>query len=293
LTAGLMLPITAGVRCFLYPTPLHYRIVPELVYDTNATILFGTDTFLAGYARVAHPYDFYSIRYVFAGAEKLQGETRATWAEKFGIRILEGYGATEAAPVLSVNTPLYYKAGTAGRFLPAVEYRTDAVPGLASGSLLQVKGPNIMLGYLRAEAPGVLQPPQGGWYDTGDVVRIDDEGFVTILDRVKRFAKVAGEMVSLAAVEDLARRVWPEAQHAVVALADARRGEQLVLLTTAAAASRDQLLNAARQAGMAELMLPRRIVMAERIPLLPSGKTDYRGARCEVMRVCGKDAGEA
>lgn len=293
LTAGLMLPMTAGVRCFLYPTPLHYRIVPELVYDTNATILFGTDTFLAGYARVAHPYDFYSIRYVFAGAEKLQAETRATWAEKFGIRILEGYGATEAAPVLSVNTPLYYKAGTAGRFLPAVEYRTDAVPGLASGSLLQVKGPNIMLGYLRADAPGVLQPPQDGWYDTGDVVRIDDEGFVTILDRVKRFAKVAGEMVSLAAVEDLARRVWPEAQHAVVALADARRGEQLVLLTTAATVSRDQLLSAARQAGMAELMLPRRIVIADRIPLLPSGKTDYRGARCEVMRVCGEDAGEA
>lgn len=293
LTAGLILPATAGVRCFLYPSPLHYRIVPEMVYATNATILFGTDTFLAGYARCAHPYDFYSVRYVFAGAEKLKAETRAVWAEKFGIRILEGYGATEASPVLSVNTPLHFKAGTVGRLLPGVEHRIEPVEGLEGGGVLHVRGPNIMLGYLRADAPGVIQAVGGGWYDTGDVVDVDAHGFVTIRDRVKRFAKVAGEMVSLAAVEDLARMVWPEAQHAVVALADPSRGEQLILLTTAVNPSRDALLSCARQRGAIELMVPKRIVPTTAIPLLPSGKTDYLGACSQVQTALADSSGPA
>lgn len=279
LTAGLILTTTAGVRCFLYPSPLHYRIVPEMVYAINATVLFGTDTFLSGYARCAHPYDFYSVRYVFAGAEKLKAETRGVWAEKFGIRILEGYGTTEASPVLSVNTPLHYKARTVGRLLPGIEHRLEPVEGLERGGVLHVRGSNIMLGYIRSENPGVIEPPAGGWYDTGDVVEFDEQDFLTILDRVKRFAKVAGEMVSLAAVEELARGIWPEAQHAVVAIADPNRGEQLVLLTTADDASRDALLSSARQQGAIDLMVPKRIVRTTAIPILPSGKTDYLAAR--------------
>lgn len=279
LTAGLILTTTSGVRCFLYPSPLHYRVVPEMVYAINATILFGTDTFLAGYARCAHPYDFYSVRYVFAGAEKLKPETRGMWAEKFGIRIFEGYGTTETSPVLSVNTPLHFKVGAVGRLLPGVEYRLEPVEGLDAGGVLHVKGPNIMLGYMRAEVPGVIQPPVDGWYETGDVADIDAEGFVTILDRVKRFAKVAGEMVSLAAVEELARAVWPEAHHVVVAIGDPNRGEQLVLLTTAVDSSRDALLRSARERGAIELMVPRRIIHISAIPILPSGKTDYLAAR--------------
>ena len=190
--------------------------VPELAYGINATILFGTDTFLAGYARVADNYDFYSVRYVFAGAERVKAETRRVWFEKFGIRILEGYGATETAPAIAVNTPMHFKAGTVGRVLPGIDHRVERVEGIADGGRLFVRGPNVMLGYLRAETPGVLEPPDGGWYDTGDIVDLDAEGFVTIRGRAKRFAKVAGEMVPLGAVEDFIAKLWPDAMHAVV-----------------------------------------------------------------------------
>ena len=221
LTGGLLLPLLAGVRTFLYPSPLHYRTVPELVYGVNATILFGTDTFLSGYARVADNYDFYSVRYIFAGAERVKPETRRVWFEKFGIRILEGYGATETSPALAVNTPMHFKAGTVGRLLPGIQHRLERVEGIDVGGRLFVHGPNVMLGYLRAEKPGVLEPPADGWYDTGDIVDFDAEGFVTIKGRAKRFAKVAGEMVPLGAVEDFVAKLWPGEQHAVVAVPDA------------------------------------------------------------------------
>src|SRR5579883_2953110 len=186
LTGGTLLPITSAVRIFLYPSPLHYRIVPELAYDTNATILFGTDTFLAGYARAGNPYDFYSLRYVFAGAEKVRDETRRQWMEKFGLRILEGYGATETAPVLATNTPMHFKAGTVGRLLPGIRFRLDPVDGIAEGGRLIVAGPNVMKGYLSAGAPGGIEAPPEGWYDTGDIVALDAEGYVKILGRAKR-----------------------------------------------------------------------------------------------------------
>ena len=177
--------------------------MPELIYDTNATMTFGTDTFLAGYRRYAHPYDFYSIRYVFSGAEPLKAETRKLWIDKFGIRIFEGYGTTETAPILSVNTPMQFKAGTVGRMMPGLEYKIDNIPGIEGGGRLYVRGPNVMLGYYLSKHPGVLIPPDQGWYDTGDIVEIDDGGFVTIKGRVKRFAKIAAEMVSLTAIEQL------------------------------------------------------------------------------------------
>jgi acyl-[acyl-carrier-protein]-phospholipid O-acyltransferase/long-chain-fatty-acid--[acyl-carrier-protein] ligase len=277
LTGGLLLPILGGVRTFLYPSPLHYRTVPELAYGLNATILFGTDTFLSGYARVADNYDFYSVRYVFAGAERVKAETRRVWFDKFGIRILEGYGATETSPALAVNTPMHFKAGTVGRFLPGIEHRLEPVTGIADGGRLFVKGPNIMRGYLRAERPGMLEPPPDGWYDTGDIVDLDSEGFVTIKGRAKRFAKVAGEMVPLGAVEDFVARLWPQSAHAVVTLPDARRGEQLVLVTEQRDAQRSVLAEAARAAGLPELFVPRAITVVAAVPLLGSGKVDYAG----------------
>lgn len=279
LTGGMLLPLFSGIKTFLYPSPLHYRIVPVLAYDTNATIMFGTDTFLSGYARMAHPYDFYAMRYVFAGAEKVRDETRRIWMEKFGLRILEGYGVTECAPVLAVNSPMHFKAGTVGRLLPGIDYRLEEVPGVAEGGRLWVAGPNIMLGYLRAERPGELEPPENGWYDTGDIVALDDEGYLRILGRAKRFAKIAGEMVSLGAVENLVSALWPDDMHAVVALPDARKGEQLVLLTERAAPSREELSAFARGEGATELMVPRQIFTVDKLPLLGSGKADHVGAK--------------
>lgn len=278
LTAGTLLPLLSGIRSFFYPSPLHYRIVPEMAYDVNATILFGTNTFLAGYARFAHPYDFYSVRYVFAGAEKLKEETRRTWTEKFGVQVFEGYGATETAPVLATNTPMDSQPGTVGRFLPGVEYALDPVPGVEGGRL-SVRGPNVMLGYFRNEKPGVLQPPStergAGWYDTGDIVSVDGDGFISIRGRAKRFAKIGGEMVSLSVVEDLATRAWPDLLHAVVSLPDFQKGEQLVLVTTRKEPQRAELAVRAKADGIGELHVPKRIIYTRDLPLLGSGKVDY------------------
>lgn len=277
LTGGMLLPLLSGVRTFLYPSPLHYRIVPALVYDTNATVLFGTDTFLSGYARVAHPYDFYSVRYVFAGAEKVKVETRRTWSEKFGLRILEGYGATETSPVLATNTPMHYRAGTVGRFLPGIDHALENVPGVERGGRLIVRGPNVMLGYLKEDRPGVLQAPEGGRYDTGDIVSVDEDGFVTIEGRVKRFAKIAGEMVSLTAVEGVASAVWPDNMHAAISIPDARKGEQIILLTDHPAGDRSDLLAYAQSNGVSELFIPRTVRSVDAVPVLGTGKIDYVG----------------
>ena len=279
LTGGMLLPVLSGIRSFLYPSPLHYRIVPALVYDTNATIMFGTDTFLSGYARVAHPYDFYSVRYIFAGAEKVKDETRRIWSEKFGLRILEGYGATETAPALSTNTPMHYRAGTVGRFLPGIDYQLEAVPGIERGGRLIVEGPNIMLGYLKEDNPGVLQVPDGGRYDTGDIVSVDEEGFITIEGRAKRFAKIAGEMVSLTDVEGLASAVWPDAMHAAISIPDARKGEQVILLTDCPDADRTALVKHAEASGVPALFVPGTIQSVDAIPVLGTGKIDYVGVQ--------------
>ena len=279
LTAATLLPLMAGIRTFFYPSPLHYRAVPELTYGTDATITFGTDTFLAGWARYANPYDLRTMRYVVAGAERVREETRRLYADRFGTRILEGYGVTETAPVLAVNTPMHNRPGTVGRLLPGVEHRLQAVPGIERGGRLWVRGPNVMLGYVRAAAPGVLEPPEDGWYDTGDIVGVDAQRYVTILGRAKRFAKIAGEMVSMAAAEALAAAVWPGAQHAVMSLPDARKGEQLVLLTTQQDAAPRALLVQARAQGVPEIQVPRAVQVVDKIPLLGTGKVDYPAAQ--------------
>ncbi len=289
LTGGTILPLISGTRSFLYPSPLHYRNVAELIYASNATILFGTDTFLSGYARVAHPYDFHGLRYVFAGAERLREETRQTWMHNFGKRILEGYGTTECAPVIAVNTPMRYRAGSVGRLLPGLQYRLEAVPGIEAGGRLMVSGPNVMLGYLLAERPGELVPPPDGWYDTGDIVTIDQDGFLHIQGRAKRFIKIAGEMVSLAAVESMASRLWPGNLSAAVVLPDSRRGEQLVLVTDRADAGRDEVLAQAKVDGLPELMVPKQVLSVEALPLLGSGKIDYSATR-ELARAGLPDA---
>ena len=279
LTAATLVSLLNGMKVFLYPSPLHYRIIPEVAYNINATMLFGTNTFLKGYAKFAHNYDFYSIRYVFAGAEAVQKETAELYTEKFGLRILEGYGATETSPVISMNTPLEYKTGSVGQILPGIQYQLKPIAGIVPGGQLFVKGPNIMKGYLRNEQPGVLEPAASefgkGWYDTGDIVDIDNDNYISIKGRVKRFAKIGGEMVSLSAVEEIVSKCWPDTLHAVVNIPDAAKGEQLVLLTTREEAQKKELSAFAKENAYAALMIPNKIIMLETLPLLGSGKTDY------------------
>ena len=278
LTAGLIMPLTSGTPIFLYPSPLHYRVVPELIYQYNCTIVFSTDTFLNGYARSAHPYDFRSVRLILAGAEAVKQRTRDIYMERFGQRILEGYGVTETAPVLAINTPMANKTGTVGRLSPLMEMRLDPVPGIEEGGRLWVRGPNVMLGYMKADNPGVIEAPADGWHDTGDIVTVDAEGFIRIKGRAKRFAKIGGEMVSLAAVEALAAEVWPATVPVVIAVPDARKGERLILLSTDKSATREQLLKAAKAKGMSELAVPADILQVDGIPLLGSGKPDFVAA---------------
>jgi acyl-[acyl-carrier-protein]-phospholipid O-acyltransferase/long-chain-fatty-acid--[acyl-carrier-protein] ligase len=275
LAAGTLLPVLAGVRTFLYPSPLHYRIVPALIYDTDATICFGTDTFLNGWAKYAHPYDFYRMRYIFAGAERVRDETKKLFAERFGVRVLEGYGATETSPVLAMNTAMHTRPGTVGRLLPGIETRLDPVPGVPAGGRLSVRGPNVMLGYLRATAPGVLEAPQDGWYDTGDITDLSPDGFLSITGRAKRFAKIAGEMASMTAAEALVASLWPDDHHAVIAIPDPRKGEALLLVTTRAHPDIAALLAHARARGAAEIAVPRAMLVVGAIPLLATGKVDY------------------
>ncbi len=293
-TVGSMLPILSGMRVFFYPTPLHYAIIPEMAYELKASIMFGTNTFLAAYAKKAHPYDFYNMRYVVAGAEKLQETTRQMWLEKFGIRILEGYGATETTPITSVNTPMYYKAGTVGRFMPSMEYQLEPIPGIHDAGQLHVKGPNIMQGYLLNDNPGKLVPPESiygkGWYNTGDIVHVDEEGFISIRGRSKRFAKVSGEMVSLTAVEQLATNAWPVALHAATSIPDPRKGEMVILLTTQKDATLQAL--AAASPGVAAISLPKKIMIVDSIPLLATGKINYPGVS-ELVLNTAIDAGDA
>ena len=277
LTCGAILPLVSGCKVFLYPTPLHYRVIPELVYDRNCTVLFGTSTFLGNYGKYAHPYDFGRLRYVVAGAEKLSDDVRNLWIEKFGIRVLEGYGVTECAPVVAVNVPMACRIGSVGQFVPAVEHRLEDVPGVKDAGLLYVRGPNVMRGYLLYDTPGVIRTDalQDGWYNTGDIVSVDDADFVYIRGRVKRFAKIAGEMISLEVVEQIAGKAAPGFAHAASTRADASKGEAIVLFTKAPSLTRDQLMAAAKSMGAAELAVPRVVLQIAEIPLLGTGKTDY------------------
>lgn len=274
LTGGLLLGLLGGMKVVLYPSPLQYKQVARITEETRATILFGTDTFLRGWMRAADPGQFASVRIVVAGAERVKDETRAQWAAA-GTTILEGYGATECSPVIAVNQVDDNKAGTVGRLLPGIEARLEPVEGIHEGGRLIVRGPNVMAGYIFANDPGVLVPPEDGWHDTGDIVTMDSEGRISIRGRAKRFAKIGGEMVSLAAIESLAQELWPDASHVAIAIADPKKGEQIALVSDGRDLDQAALARFAKDRGYPELWVPRAVMPVAAIPVLGSGKVDY------------------
>lgn len=281
LTVGAILPLVAGIQVMFHPTPLQPREIVKRIRSNGSTILLATDTFISQYARIGADGDMSSIRLAVCGAERVKDETRALVRRKFDIEILEGYGATEASPVVAANQWEHNKPGTVGKLMADMESRLVPVEGIAEGGRLHIKGPNIMLGYLRPARPGVLERPEGGWHDTGDIVAIDEEGFIRIQGRVKRFAKIGGEMVSLAVVENCASAVWPDNLHAAVTLPDPRKGEQVILLSDSEACNREDILAWAKNHGVPELSVPRRVFHVPEIAVLGTGKIDYATVKAQ------------
>lgn len=275
LTVGTLTPLLLGIKVVCHPSPLQPREIVRRIKRYGATILLSTDTFINQYARVADDTDLVSLRLSVCGAERLRDETRAFVRKKCGIALLEGYGVTEASPVIAANQVEANHPGTVGRLMPAVEARLEPVEGIPGAGELYVKGPNVMMGYIKPDAPGVIAPPEDGWYNTGDVVSIDEDGFISIRGRLKRFAKIGGETVSLAVVENIAAALWPENAHAAVAVPDGKKGEQIVLVTDAPEARRVDLIGWAQNHGVSELSVPRRVLAVAVIPALATGKTDY------------------
>ncbi|WP_300541671.1 AMP-binding protein [Maricaulis sp.] len=275
LTGGVLVPIGLGVPAICHPTPLQAKTIVKRIAETKATILFATDTFMNQYARAADEGDLSSLRFAVCGAERVKDETRSSLRRRFNLEIVEGYGLTEAAPVLSVNQPENNRPGTVGQLMPGCQAKLVPVEGIEDGGQLHIKGPNIMKGYIRPSAPLVLETPEDGWHDTGDIVSIDEDGFLRIRGRVKRFAKLGGEMVSLAVVENCATSLWPDNMHAAAAIPDKRKGEQVILLTDYPKADRADLVAFARNHGISELAIPRKIIHVGSIPVLGTGKTDY------------------
>lgn len=291
LTGGVFLPLLGRMRTALYPTPLTPREIAARVKATGATLLLGSDTFVSQYARAGEDGSLSGLRFAVCGAERVRDETRALLRRKYGVELLEGYGVTETAPVLSVNTPSDNRPGTVGRLMPGIEHRIEPVEGISGGAgRLLVRGPNVMRGYLTPQAPGVIQPLKDGWHDTGDVVSVDEDGFLRIRGRLKRFAKVGGEMVSLAIAENCAASLWPDHLHACATVPDGRKGEAIVMLTESPDVNRADLLAFIQNHGAPELAAPRRIFQVEKIPVLSTGKTDYVGVQRLAAERCAAEA---
>ncbi|MEA2823808.1 MAG: acyl-[acyl-carrier-protein]-phospholipid O-acyltransferase [Alphaproteobacteria bacterium] len=277
LTVGAFMPLFLGVQAVFHPSPRQPHEIVRRIYENRATILLATDTFISQYLRIAADGELASLRLAVCGAERVHDETRQLVKRKYAFELLEGYGVTEASPVISANQPGANRPGTVGHAVQGLETRLDPVEGIREGGRLMVKGPNVMLGYLDAGRPGELVPPPGGWHDTGDIVSIDEDGYLAIRGRLKRFAKIGGETISLTVVENCASALWPDHAHAAIAVGDERRGESIVLVTTNPQANRSELIAWVRNHGVPELAVPRRVIPVADVPVLGTGKTDYVG----------------
>ncbi|MBA2587749.1 MAG: AMP-binding protein [Alphaproteobacteria bacterium] len=288
LVGGTILPLIAGIKVICHPTPLAPKDIVRRIRKHGASILLSTDTFINQYARSCDAGDLDSLRVAVCGAERLRDETRITLRKKSSLTLVEGYGVTETSPVAALNTLEDNHPGKVGRVMAGMEARLEPVEGIHGAGQLYLRGPNIMQGYIKPDAPGVIVPPPDGWHNTGDIAAIDADGFIAIRGRLKRFAKIGGEAVSLAVVENIAAALWPDYSHAAVAVPDGRKGEKIILITTAPDAQRQDMIGWAQNHGVAELSVPREVLLAETIPMLATGKTDY--VRVQKMAEAEQDA---
>jgi acyl-[acyl-carrier-protein]-phospholipid O-acyltransferase/long-chain-fatty-acid--[acyl-carrier-protein] ligase len=297
-TVTVWFPLTAGCGVVYHPNPTDARAIGELVAKYSATLLLSTPTFCSTYTRKVAAEKFATLRHVLVGAEKLRPAVAAAFREKFGVDLLEGYGTTEMAPVVAVNAPTYeagkdtqigHKPGTVGHPLPGVAARiVDPVtfeplpPG--SEGLLLVKGANRMAGYLnQPERTAVVL--RDGWYSTGDIAVLDENGFLRITDRLSRFSKVGGEMVPHLRVEE----ALDEVPCAVTGVPDDQRGERLVLLYANAELSPAEIWQRLADSPLPRLWIPKRenIYRVEALPQLGTGKLDLRGVKLAAERLAG------
>jgi acyl-[acyl-carrier-protein]-phospholipid O-acyltransferase/long-chain-fatty-acid--[acyl-carrier-protein] ligase len=294
LNVGLVLPLILGLRLYLHPSPLQLKVIPERIYDTKSTVIITSDSFAQAWGEAAHQYDFHRVRLILVGAEKLKEKTFDLYFRKLGVRLFEGYGVTEASPIVAVNTHMWNRFGSVGHIIPGQEWRLEPIEGLAEGGRLLIRGPNIMLGYLSKDRPGQVEPLVDGWYDTGDIAQVDRDGFLWIKGRYKRFAKISGEMVSLSAIEDVARTVWPELPLAILAMPDQHKGERLVLVHQGPGGiDLAPLRQAIIKAGFTELSYPRLSLAVPDIPLTPLGKANIPALAEEAARLLEAGEGRA
>ena len=293
-TGTLWLPLVAGWQVAYHPNPLDAKTVGEMVHKYRATVLISTPTFYNAYLRKCSAEEFSSLRYAVAGAEKLRPALAQAFKEKYGIDLLEGYGCTEMSPAVAVNVPditeskhrqIGHKPGTVGHPIPGVvakvvDRETGAPLAHGQEGLLLVKGPNRMLGYL-GQPEKTREVIRDGWYVTGDIAKIDEDGFIYLTDRLSRFSKIGGEMVPHLRIEEAIQQILGDASCVVTAIPDEQKGERLVALYTNNKFTADQLWVRLNQTDLPKLWLPKRehFFAVDAIPVLGTGKVDLRAAR--------------
>ncbi|HXN06670.1 MAG TPA: AMP-binding protein, partial [Nitrospiria bacterium] len=291
LTGTLWFPLLSGFSAVYHPNPTDARTIGELSLKYKPTILISTPTFCSAYIRKCAPEEFSTLRFAFVGAERLREPIAKAFKEKFGTDLLEGYGCTELAPVVSANTPDVrdgsehqsgFKPGTVGRPVPGVSVKVVnqetslPLPNETEGLLL-VKGPNQMLGYFN-QPELTREVVKDGWYVTGDIGFLDNEGFIHITDRLSRFSKIGGEMVPHYKIEEIVRSCTGEDETAVIGVPDEQKGERLVLFYTSQGMSPDQIWECLFGTALPKLWIPKRenIYRIDALPSLGSGKTDLK-----------------
>jgi acyl-[acyl-carrier-protein]-phospholipid O-acyltransferase / long-chain-fatty-acid--[acyl-carrier-protein] ligase len=315
-SAGLWLPLVAGVGIAFHTNPLEARRCGEMCRKYNVTLLIATPTFAWEYVRKFKPDDLHALRVAIVGAEKKKPELADAFQQKFGIPLFEGYGATELSPVVAVETPGYQgrhhnqpgsKRGTVGCPIPGVAARivnpeTFEPLGADAEGMLVIKGPNVMMGYF-GQPEKTRELIRDGWYITGDIAKLDHDGFITITDRLSRFSKIAGEMVPHLRVEDALHKALGTAEPKLVvtSVADEQKGEKLVVLHTELSMPVDELLKRLRDVALPKLWLPRKenFFLIESLPTLGSGKLDLKFVKDTAQRLANvapaapEPAGEA